>query len=1134
MRKALGITLMLVVALAVTAYARPADQEGSLDKFISMQDAETDFVPTTHLGVFGTAQQGTTFYGGTVAGVTTSNGRGPWIAIKNGTWTFDTGTGSVMAPNLCNDGMVNPYKYGCPNNPAIPGTELHTYMEGWIGWDATYSELTYFRRFGYADFAAESADTCVGALVGLGGQYSLWCGVMPSEANANCYAAGQGYGNSWNICIGQQFTYDGNGGNVVWEYDYVVDTEPGWDYAYALVDTSTNNDVVAVGTYTGPIPSAHATHALAPGLSMRSDAGPYVLKWCGVADGAYSDEDGLYVTTCGMVAVDDVSVTGGGVLHASDFETGADGWVLQPAAEGAGGEWADIVHISTLPPVLTVCGCDLVDSVLVFEDKSVGGHGLYQDNLAASPWIDLLADGLAGTPGKFVRFDGYFELPLINYIFVQTNVQWWPAVCPQTGLLYVHPFMSDGFVRYFGGVPTCRRFAEQRQVDLDYSDVIDLGAEEMRIALGVINYCRYYPDCSGTTNSTPWFDEVRMGVYGNPNAPFITVSTIDTPQDAFPTNGTLRIDATGRVDTNNVKGDQNPAPGTVLGDTLIVSGGSGGAEVWVEFYVRPGPGTNLAAFNTWYNSHAPGVTRVGPWGIENWKVARLDTAEVSGVVATSPTWMSTYHELDPNFQINDTALDPADQAVHPGALLNEVFPDFMFTAGTRLNLFYKTAFTPSAGMEWFLLPDTTDGNFIEMEIMPSSMDPDSMFNCALYVDHFDGRGAQPFIENALAIVMPGAGYNYEKTAWDRFDVEAPSSGQGSVGRPLNCDYGATVVQLLGYKDIKWNSGNLNATNLSQEDANVLIPWLSIVEPGLGFNNFYGSGDGLAESIETEAVKAPAAKRFLNDFCGVTFVCGRVGDAGCEPGSPAKPDTCIDLNPQGGYLFAYETARSVQHQGQGNGCPTQRSFDVLEPFVGGVGIPLGDEEYFAASVPWTTQFASVANEAIGGPDYKTVIDGVSVHYRRDPSDCTFSAPPQTAVEERLREVQTWFGYEGLGGGGGPFLCEDATAGTSVPGDLGRTATFKTALANFAPNPLVGGAVGTIQFTMAREGAASVEIFDVSGRLVKTVLDGIAMEGLNTAHWNGTDEAGRSVASGVYFYRLKAQGDEFAKKLVIVRN
>ncbi len=99
---------------------------------------------------------------------------------------------------------------------------------------------------------------------------------------------------------------------------------------------------------------------------------------------------------------------------------------------------------------------------------------------------------------------------------------------------------------------------------------------------------------------------------------------------------------------------------------------------------------------------------------------------------------------------------------------------------------------------------------------------------------------------------------------------------------------------------------------------------------------------------------------------------------------------------------------------------------------------------------------------------------------------------------------------------------------------RQPSFKTALANFAPNPLLNGAKGTIQFTMARDAKAAVEIFDVNGRLVRTVFDGVAKEGLNVVHWDGTDSGSRSVASGVYFYRLKANDEEYAKKLVVVRN
>jgi len=1112
MRKALSITLMLVVALAVTAYARPVDQSTTLQKFMSLQTQGSDFSTMNHQGVFGAAAAGTTYYGGTVWAADSNR----WEALKDSVWTFDSGVGSDFD---FSDPNVNPYK----------DHSLHAHMEGWIGIDFTYSEVSYFRRLSYADFSA-SADTCVGAVAGLDGQYSYWCGELPAEADADCFAGGQGYGNSWVVCVGQTFSYNGSG-SVTWEFDYVNDTEPGWDYSVVYCDTTGSGDDVVVDAFTGPA-SGHASYTLTPGTDMRSDAGNIILKICVQSDGAYSDQDGYYVTDCGAFAFDGVSVSGGGISSSTDFESDNGGWALLPAAAGSGGDWSNIVQF-TQADVHTVCGCALEDSVMAFYEPSSGGHTYYQDNVAASPWIDLKADGLAGVPGKFVQYDGYFELPLINYIFVQTMVQWYPAVCVNTGKLYMSPWTSSGFVYYFGGVATCRRAAEDSEVQIDLSSRMDLGAEQVRISVGVINYCRYYGNCSGVTNKTPYFDNVMLGVYGNPDAPYISARTIDVPQDSWPTNGTLRIDAPARVDCNNVKGGSVPGPNTVLGDTLVVQGGTGGAEVYVEFYVRPGPGTNMTTFNTWYNSHANGATRVGPWGVEQWKVARMDTCEVGGVV-NSGAFMTTYHEADPNFSGDDTAQDPNDP--HSNALLNDIFPDNLFTAGTRVQMFFKTRFV--GGTDWFTVPDdTTGGNFIEMEVLPSSMDADSTFNCTLYVDHFDGRGAQPFIEDALATLNSATSNNYEKTWWDRFDVEAPSSGQESVGRPAGTDYGATALQLLGYKDIKWNSGNLNGSCLSQEDGNVLIPWIATQEPTLQYNNFYGSGDGLAESIYTEAATAPAAKNFMNTWAGVTFVCGRVAEATCN-GSVDLPDTCIELLPNGtAYFYSEplvgETSRAGVHLGQGNGCPTQRSFDVLAPLGTGA---VGDENYYSPLTGTTVQFASINRDVNGLSIYRVVWDGLSVHYRRDssePQPCQFRTatyPSEQAVYERIREVEYWLGYADEPGN----ACRDMTAGTGFGDDLGRPAEFKTALANFAPNPLMNGAKGTIQFTMAREGKATVEVFDVSGRLIRKIFDGIANEGLNVTHWDGTDSSNRPVASGVYFYRLKTNGEEFAKKMVVVRN
>ena len=70
-------------------------------------------------------------------------------------------------------------------------------------------------------------------------------------------------------------------------------------------------------------------------------------------------------------------------------------------------------------------------------------------------------------------------------------------------------------------------------------------------------------------------------------------------------------------------------------------------------------------------------------------------------------------------------------------------------------------------------------------------------------------------------------------------------------------------------------------------------------------------------------------------------------------------------------------------------------------------------------------------------------------------------------------------------------------------------------------------------MEGEGEATVQIFDVGGRLVKEVFVGLASQGLNTVHWDGTDASGRAVSSGIYFYRFSTQGEEYAKKVAVVR-
>jgi hypothetical protein len=66
-----------------------------------------------------------------------------------------------------------------------------------------------------------------------------------------------------------------------------------------------------------------------------------------------------------------------------------------------------------------------------------------------------------------------------------------------------------------------------------------------------------------------------------------------------------------------------------------------------------------------------------------------------------------------------------------------------------------------------------------------------------------------------------------------------------------------------------------------------------------------------------------------------------------------------------------------------------------------------------------------------------------------------------------------------------------------------------------------------------GAVTLRIYDVSGKLVRTLVDGPQTAGQKTAAWNGRDNRGHSVASGVYFYQLQAPGYEKTLKMVLVQ-
>ena len=88
-----------------------------------------------------------------------------------------------------------------------------------------------------------------------------------------------------------------------------------------------------------------------------------------------------------------------------------------------------------------------------------------------------------------------------------------------------------------------------------------------------------------------------------------------------------------------------------------------------------------------------------------------------------------------------------------------------------------------------------------------------------------------------------------------------------------------------------------------------------------------------------------------------------------------------------------------------------------------------------------------------------------------------------------------------------------------------------LASPMPNPFRGRA--TVRFGLAREGDVQLELFDVSGRSVRTLASGKHAPGTHVSVWDGRDQQGHDVKAGVYFVRLQLPGRTFHSRVVSLR-
>jgi len=87
-----------------------------------------------------------------------------------------------------------------------------------------------------------------------------------------------------------------------------------------------------------------------------------------------------------------------------------------------------------------------------------------------------------------------------------------------------------------------------------------------------------------------------------------------------------------------------------------------------------------------------------------------------------------------------------------------------------------------------------------------------------------------------------------------------------------------------------------------------------------------------------------------------------------------------------------------------------------------------------------------------------------------------------------------------------------------------------IGNF-PNPF--NPETTIKFSLSQQGEVKLTIYNIKGRLVRTLLDEYRELGEHHVVWNGQDERGRVVPSGVYLYQLITERETISRKMMLLK-
>jgi hypothetical protein len=1177
MRKTLVLTAGLLAGCVASSFAMKANlvDRSDLTEWQSLLQLDQGGAVGSH--------PDTAYFGG--------NGTGNGTVVRGGIWNFEANSGETAEFFVGGDPVGNQFRDGwtfddrtTKHGPSATGAP-HFNATGTYDFNYDATPNGGLRPGGYAHRATTHANN--GNNDGpnpLAGSWSVWIGTNLFLNPEDCgWVQTNGYADGWSQGIFKSFAIPANSNGAQYDIAFLhryaceagfdtcwVETSPDGVFWDQVGDSGFPNGIFNGGDANGPLPSAAGTNEVVNLLTVSGNAAQTLfVRFRLQADAFFSDSgDGGNLRFAWQL--DNLNLLRNGVGVAGEltnFEAGYNGWqiatfegydfAITTEANRPAGRITPLSALACPPIVDCPESCGIENRVLMFSDKD--DCDLVDDFMDSYITSRAFAIGgptlpdLDGDGGRLIRFDiytdggaGTFETGnAFCYVYWPFNA----ARCPFTPAAG-NPGAGTTFNWSQTSTTTCDFFSQGTGTDCldnaidDVSANMPADADSAILHVGAFSQCRSEATCDVNDNGAPLYDNLQFGVF-DPQGITVSSSTLERYSDNYPTANGSFLTQTARMDGAHSfpqqLGVENPIR-YCRADTAAATTGAGNTALFLRWAVERGAcQPNLGhAFFTAFPPSAPGTF---PDNLI-WHAARMDTGRSQGLGQNSPgTYMTCFHESDPR---NGTFWTGAPPATEP---CDDILPDGLFTAGTNVYYFFEARnATTNAVIGTFPQGRNggfvkTTGNFKDLWLQSNTLPKlapacdGSLANNLLVISDYQtnavpGRGTTQ--RERLVSTLSSLGLQF-----DVYDVVGTNftSQYNTIGRredrstqapraPLN---GATDAMLNNY-DCIWYQGGLLKSGVTLSDTRTVSFFGGQPSKDQQAFQTWISGCSASENrlLVLEGI-GWASDIDVNTTNGPTFLTNRGVDVLAD-------DYAQDL-------AANDLRRCARITGQGpgagfdgeilgSGCPDNLDIDVIAAISGGEAVANfveshedGDDPVNCADDTNRAPWQAIVRRATGTNNCQRSVAMSFSFSELYPLNCTDQCLFDDYIinGENADMVIDLFQWAGCPINSSPIGVHD-------PAGAPR---FANQLYQAQPNPANPSAM--IRYTIAQKGQVQLRIFDVSGRLVRTLVDEVQApsETPYERRWDGMNDQGQKVGSGVFFYQIDAPGFSSSKKLVILK-